>query len=58
VESGGDLGAVAVGTAAEPEEGKVLDAVALTGTAYPVRTGSGWPYGPASAADGIAGGCR
>jgi DUF1680 family protein len=39
----------------EPEEGEVLDTVALTGTAYPVRTGSGRPYGPASAADGIAG---
>jgi DUF1680 family protein len=54
-ESGGGLGAVAVGTSAEPEEGKVLDTVALIGTAYPVRTGAGWPYGPASGADGIAG---
>jgi DUF1680 family protein len=54
-ESGGDLGAVAVGTSAEPEEGQVLDAVALTGTMYPVRTGSGWPYGPASGAASAAG---
>jgi DUF1680 family protein len=45
-ESTGDLDAVAVGTSAAPEEGRILDTIGLTGTVYPVRTGSGWPYGP------------
>lgn len=42
---GGPLPDVAVDTSAEPGETRVLGEPALTAAAYPMRAGTGWPYG-------------